>query len=78
MMINDDSAGDFEIRLDRWLKEVASDIPALPKAALELSCHTARHVRTYRNTVWEYQCQYDVIAEIESEQYSSDVFRRHP
>jgi hypothetical protein len=50
---DDESPGEFEIRLDRWLKEVASDIPTLPKEALELSRDAARNARMYRNTVWE-------------------------
>jgi hypothetical protein len=50
---DDESLGEFEIRLDRWLKEVASAIPTLPKEALELSRDAARKARMYRNTVWD-------------------------
>jgi hypothetical protein len=50
---DDESLGEFEIRLDRWLNEVASDTPALPKEALKLSRDAARKARMYRNCRWE-------------------------
>jgi len=50
---DDESPGEFEIRLNRWLKEVALDIPKLPKEALALSRDAARKARMYRNAVWE-------------------------
>jgi hypothetical protein len=49
----DESLGEFEIRLDRWLNKVASDIPTLKKEALELSRDAARKARMYRNCRWE-------------------------
>jgi hypothetical protein len=49
----EETLGEFEIRLDQWLKAVAAEMPDLPQEALDWSRDAARRERLYRNTDWE-------------------------
>lgn len=47
-----ETLGEFELRLDRWLKVVAAEMPDLPQEALDYSRDQARAARVYRSCVW--------------------------
>jgi hypothetical protein len=48
-----ETLGEFELRLHRWLRDVAADNPDLPVELLAWARDEARKARLYRNTQFE-------------------------